>query len=131
DLLQLPTSAAELERQLRVDLVQDLQQERAARAGFNGSGVARNNRILERHDSMLGAYWRTYDFDAVPQNLPDRDVLRPDRRNIFAYPLGQGAGENTFQHAGGEIIFSLPTALHGFILLNANGVRVDSAPAAI
>src|SRR5262249_2154531 len=98
DLLQLPTNAAELERLLRVDVGQDIKQERVARAGFNGSGVARNNRILERHDSMLGAYWRTYDFDAVPQNLTERDVLLPDRRNIFAYPLGPGAGENTFQH---------------------------------
>src|SRR5262249_23331661 len=131
DILQLPTNAAELERQLRVDVAQDLQQERVARAGFNGSRVARNNRVLERHDSMLGAYWRTYDFDAVPQNLTERDVLLPDRRNIFAYPLGPGAGENTFQHAGGEIIFSLPNGLHGFMLVNANGVRVDKAPVGI
>lgn len=131
DILQLPTSAAELERQLRVDVTQDIQQERVARAGFNGSGVARNNRVLERHDSMLGVYWRTYDFDAVPQNLAERDVLLPDRRNVFAYPLGPGAGDNTFQHAGGEIIFSLPNGLHGFMLVNANGVRVDKAPSAI
>jgi WD40 repeat protein/mono/diheme cytochrome c family protein len=131
DLLQLPTNAAELERQLRVDVAQDIQQERVARAGFNGSGVARNNRVLERHDSMLGAYWRTYDFEAVPQNLTERDVLLPDRRNIFAYPLGPGAGDNTFQHAGGEIIFSLPNGLHGYMLVNANGVRVDKAPSAI
>jgi WD40 repeat protein len=131
DLLQLPTNAAELERQLRVDVTQDIQQERVARAGFNGSGVARNNRILERHDSILGAYWRTYDFDAVPQNLQDRDNLLPDRRNIFAYPLGPGAGDNTFQHAGGEIIFSLPNGLQAYMLINAIGIRVDKAPAAI
>jgi mono/diheme cytochrome c family protein len=131
DLLQLPTNAAELERQLRVDVTQDIQQERVARAGFNGSGVARNNRILERHDSILGAYWRTYDFEAVPQNLQDRDNLLPDRRNIFAYPLGPGAGDNTFQHAGGEIIFTLPNGLQGYMLINAVGVRVDKAPAAV
>jgi hypothetical protein len=131
DLLQLPTNAAELERQLRVDVTQDIQQDRVARAGFSGSGVARNNRIVERHDSILGAYWRTYDFDAVPQNLQDRDILLPDRRNIFAYPLGPGAGDNTFQHAGGEIIFTLPNGLQGYMLINAVGVRVDKAPAAI
>jgi hypothetical protein len=131
DLLQLPANAAELERQLRVDVALDILQERVARAGFNGSGVARNNRVLERHDSVLGAYWRTYDFEAVPQNLLDRDVLLPDRRNIFAYPLGPGAGDNTFQHAGGEIIFSLPNGLHGFMLVNANGIRVDKAPSTI
>jgi WD40 repeat protein len=131
DILQLPTNASELERQLRVDVAQDIQQERVARAGFNGSGVSRNNRVLERHDSMLGVYWRTYDFDAVPQNLIERDILLPDRRNIFAYPLGPGGGDNTFQHAGGEIIFSLPNGLHGFMLVNANSVRVDKAPVAI
>jgi hypothetical protein len=131
DILQLPTSASELERQLRVDVAQDIQQERVARAGFNGSGVSRNNRVLERHDSILGVYWRTYDFDAVPQNLIERDVLLPDRRNIFAYPLGPGGGDNTFQHAGGEIIFSLPNGLHGFMLVNAVGVRIDKGPVAI
>src|SRR5262249_9967163 len=131
DILQLPTNGGELERELRVDVAQDIQQERVARAGFNGSGVSRNNRVLERHDSILGVYWRTYDFDAVPQNLIERDILLPDRRNIFAYPLGPGAGDNTFQHAGGGIIFSLPNGLHGFMLVNANGVRVDKAPVAI
>jgi WD40 repeat protein len=128
DLLQLPNNANELERQLRVDVTADIQQERIARAGFNGSGVARNNRILERHVSVHGAYWRTYDFDAVQQNLTDRDILLPDRRNIFAYPLGPGGGDNNFQHAGGEIIFHLPNGLHGFMLVNANNIRVDKAP---
>src|SRR5262249_15348952 len=131
DLLQTPQQLAELERQLRVDVVQNVQQERVARAGFNGSGVARNNRILERHDSVHGAYWRTYDFAEVPQNLVDRQNLLPDRRNIFAYPLGPGSLENQFHPAGGEAIYNLPNALHAFIIVTANGVRVDKAPTAI
>ena len=106
-------TCSELERQLRVDVAQDIQQERVARAGFIGSGISRNNRILERHDAQNGAYWRTYDFDAIPQNLTDRDLLLPDRRNVFAYPLGPGLADNAFQHAGGEIIFNLPNGLHG------------------
>jgi hypothetical protein len=56
DILQLPANVAELERQLRVDVAVNLLQERVARAGFNGSGVARNNRLLERHDAVHGAY---------------------------------------------------------------------------
>ena len=95
DLLQIPTNASELERQLRVDVALDIQQERVARAGFIGSGISRNNRILERHDAQNGAYWRTYDFDAMPQNLIDRDILLPDRRNVFAYPLGPGLWPRT------------------------------------
>src|SRR5262249_51520533 len=127
ELLQLPANLAELERQLRVDAAVDIQQERVARAGFNGSGVSKNNRILERHDSVHGMYWRTYDFDAVPQNLVERGNLLPDKRNIFAYPLGPVTppGSESFQHAAGEAIFSLPNGLHGFILVNANNVRQD------
>ncbi len=131
DLLQMPTNLAELERQLRVDVALDIQQERVARAGFLGSGISRNNRILERHDAQNGAYWRTYDFDAIPQNLTERDLLLPDRRNIFAYPLGPGLTDNTFQHAGGESIFNLPNGLHAYILINANNVRLDKGPIAI
>jgi hypothetical protein len=131
DLLQIPTNAAELERQLRVDVARDIQQERVARAGFNGSGISRNNRVLERHDAQNGAYWRTYDFDSVPQNLIERDILLPDRRNLFAYPLGPGFGENSFQHAAGEIIFNLPNGLQGYMLVNANNVRQDKGATAI
>jgi cytochrome c553 len=131
DLLQIPTNASELERQLRVDVARDIQQERVARAGFNGSGISRNNRVLERHDAQNGAYWRTYDFEAVPQNLIERDSLLPDRRNLFAYPLGPGFGDTSFQHAAGEIIFNLPNGLHGFMLVNANNARQDKGATAI
>lgn len=127
DLLQLPASIAELERQLRVDAALDIQQDRVARAGFNGSGVSKNNRILERHVSIHGAYWRTYDFDAVPQNLVERAGVLPDQRNIFAYPLGPAgvAPRDPFLHAGGEAIFNLPNGLHGYMIVNAVGNRVD------
>jgi WD40 repeat protein/mono/diheme cytochrome c family protein len=131
DLLQLPSNSSELERQLRVDVALDIQQERVARAGFLGSGISRNNRILERHDSQTGAFWRTYDFDAIPQNLGERDLLLPDRRNIFAYPLGPGQTDNTFLHAGGEMIFNLPNGLHAYMLVNANNQRIDKGPTAI
>src|SRR4029077_3376393 len=85
DLLQTPQQVAELERQLPVEVLVNIQQERVARAGFNGSGISRNNRILERHDAVHGAYWKTYDFNEVPQILTDRQNLLPDRRNVFAY----------------------------------------------
>ena len=99
--LQMPTNLAELET--------------AAARGCRGGHPAgarrpcrlhrlrhlrKNNRILERHDAIHGAYWRTYDFEAIPQNLVDRGNLLPDRRNLFAYPLGPGSTDNTFQHAG-------------------------------
>jgi WD40 repeat protein len=131
DLLQLPTTAGELERQLRIDAAADIRQERVARAGFNGSGVSRNNRLIERHVGPNGAYWRTYDFEAVSQNLAVRQDALPDRRNLFAYPLGPGNTDSAFKHAGGEIIWHLPNGLLGFMLVNANDVRIDKAPTAI
>lgn len=134
DVLQLPSSLTELEKLLRVDAAEDIKQERVARVGFNGSGISRFNRILERHDSAQGMYWRTYDFDEPPANLVDRTNggLLPDRRNIFAFPLGPGGlAANPFQHAGGEAIFALPNGLHAYYLTNAVNARLDKAPIAI
>lgn len=132
ELLQLPGNLPELERQLKVDAAVNIQQERVARAGFNGSGVSRFNRVLERHDSVHGAYWRTYDFDEPPQNLTERTQNQPpDRRNVFAFPLGPGAVDSSFQHAGGESIFALPNGLHAYYIVNATNERLNKAPVAI
>ena len=134
DILQLPASLTELEKLLRVDAAENIKQERVARIAFNGSGISRFNRILERHDSAQGMYWRTYDFDEPPANLVDRTNggLLPDRRNVFAFPLGPGGlAENPFQHAGGEAIFALPNGLHAYYLANAVNARLDKAPIAI
>jgi mono/diheme cytochrome c family protein len=117
DFLQLPNSDRALERQLQVDVLADLQEDNAVRAGFNGSGVARNNRILERHDAAHGAYWRSYDFSD-----------NTGRQNIFERPLGPQAGVSAFVAAGGEIIFNLPNGLQGYLLVDAGGRRVDKAP---
>src|SRR5205807_2351831 len=51
DVLQLPKTDQELEKLLRVDVAEDIRQERVARGAFNGSGVSRNNRLVERHES--------------------------------------------------------------------------------
>jgi WD40 repeat protein len=120
DLLQLPTNERELERQLRVDVLSDIGEETALRAGFNDSGVSKNNRLIERHDAAFGAYWRSYDFS---ENL--------DRQNLFDHPLGPAPGQNSFVHAGGEIIFNLPNGLQGYMLVDGNGRRVDRAPVEI
>jgi hypothetical protein len=121
EVLQLPDTDRKLEELLRVDVLDDIQQERVARVGFNGSGVSRNNRLLERHETGFGGgYWKSYDF-----------ADSTGRHNLFAHPLGPGGDENTFQHAGGEIIFSLPDGLQGYMLVNARGERLDKGPTSI
>jgi mono/diheme cytochrome c family protein len=118
ELLQLPETERTLQEQLHLDVRESIRQERVARAGFNGSGVSRNNRVIERHASPYGSYWRSYDF---ANNL--------GRRNLFAHPLGPG--DSGFEPDGGEVIFNLPNGLHAFLLVDARGRRLDKAPSAI
>ena len=119
DLLQLPDNERKLEDQLHIDLAEDIEQERMARAGFNGSGVSRNNRLIERHESPYGSYWRSYDFAG-----------NSGTRNLFSCPLGVGPAAAP-EADGGEIIFNLPNGLHAFMLVDGKGRRLEKASLAI
>jgi hypothetical protein len=117
DLLALPTTGRALERQLGVDVADSRDNDTALRAGFNGSGVARSNRVLERHDALHGAYWRSFDFSD-----------NKGRQNIFEYPLGPEPGPAGFRAAGGEMIFHLPNGLQGYLVVDSADRRIDRAP---
>ena len=113
EILDLPETTQQLEEQLGVDVAENLKNApgfRVWRAGFNNSGVSVNNRIVERHESRYGAYWKSYDFAG-----------NVGQQNIFAHPLN-------FKHDGGEIIFNLPNGLQAYYLSNASGDRLDEAP---
>jgi Planctomycete cytochrome C len=120
DILQLPRSESDLEKMLRVDTLENIRQERAARAAFNGSGVSRNNRLIERHESGATVYWKSYDFGG-----------NTGRQNLFAQPLGPVDQDAAFLHDGGEIIFSLPNGLQAYLLVDGKGQRIDKGPTAI
>lgn len=120
DILQLPRTDRELEQRLAVDAEANIRNEKVARAGFNSSGVSSNNRLIERHRSGYGAYWKSYDF-----------ANNQDHKNLFAYPLGPSLDGNSFQHDGGEIIFSLPNGLQGYLLTDGRGFRIDKGPTSI
>jgi formylglycine-generating enzyme required for sulfatase activity len=120
-ILQLPDTAEKMETQLRVDVEENLRQFHAARAGFNGSGISANNRLIERHESMHGAYWKSYDF-AAPEGA------NGNLRDLFQHPLGPAPERNAFRHDGGEILFNLPNGLQGYMLVNGSGKRIDKAP---
>src|SRR5262245_4464774 len=114
DVLGLPRTVQELERLLSIDIRRDLDEEKnLARAGLRSSGVSQNNRVLERHSTASGAYWKSFDFKS---NL--------DNQNIFKDPI-------QFTPSGGEMIFSLPNGLQGYFLADALGRRLDEAPIAI
>ena len=113
ELLSLPLTDSGLETRLGVDVDRNLRDApgvRVWRAGFNNSGVSNNNRMVERHKSIHGAYWKSYDFAGSVGT-----------QNIFTHPLN-------FTHDGGEVIFNLPNGLQGYYLVNAFGSRLDAAP---
>jgi len=114
NILCLPNTVTELEKLLGVDVSRNLQEERnIIRAGLRSSGVSQNNRIVERHGSNYGAYWRSYDFSSSL-----------DSQNIFSSPL-------TMTSAGGEMIFNLPNGMQAYFLADNHGKRLDVAPVAI
>ncbi len=119
-VLQLPQTDADLEKELKVEVQANVEGGLVARAAFNGSGVSQHNRMIERHESPYGAYWKSYDFAS--------DV---DRQNLFRYPLGPGAGPHDFKQDGGEIIFALPNGLQGYMLVNGRGKRINEGPTKI
>ena len=113
DILDLPTTDSALESQLGVDVARNLQSapgRRVWRAGFNDSGVSENNRVVERHTSRHGAYWKSYDFAG---NI--------GAQNVFTHPL-------SFRQDGGEMIFNLPNGLQAYMIVDASGNRIDVAP---
>ena len=116
DILDLPETDRELEQQLEVNVARNIDTApgvRVWRAGFNDSGVSNHNRVVERHTSRYGAYWKSYDFagSVGPQH-------------IFTHPL-------TFRHDGGEVVFNLPNGLQGYYISDASGNRIDEAPTTI
>ena len=113
DILGLPGTDRALEERLEVNVAGNLQNApgiRVWRAGFNESGVSNHNRVVERHTSRYGAYWKSYDF-AGSSGVQD----------VLTHPL-------TFKHDGGEVVFNLPNGLQGYYISDASGNRIDAAP---
>jgi len=86
-----------------------------SRAAFARSGVSAHNRAVDYLRGNGLRLWRSWDFDGSDG---DRNVVvRPATALPFA--------------AGGEVIFDLPNGLHGYLLLDAEGLRIDAAPTRI
>jgi serine/threonine-protein kinase len=125
-LLRLPANARDLERELGVSVEDNFRSDSLARAGLAKSGVSGQNRLVERHEAAGGGYyWKSYDF-------------RPRRPRSFLtrFPLGPALPEHpfprqAFEHDGGEIIFSLPNGLQGYLLVDGKDNRIDEGPTAV
>ncbi len=121
-LLQLPKTVGELQKKLGVNAQRNILTGQVHRAGFNASGVSGHNRLVERHASLYGAYWESYDFDSST-----------GRNSLLVFPLGPKFAANPFSnhafvHAGGEMIFNLPNGMQGYFLADGQGRRIDAGP---
>lgn len=110
---------------LGIDTAAEIERDNLMRAGFENSGVSKQERVLNRFDSNLGAgssYWLSFDFDGGGGGEIAGDFVQNlANESIFADPLG-------FAFAGGEAIFSLPNGMQGYYVAAANGNRLAEAP---
>ncbi|MFO1185786.1 MAG: DUF4384 domain-containing protein [Bauldia sp.] len=119
-LLKLPTTFAGLTQSLNLNLSRDIDSFQVKRAGFQKSGVSRNNRLIERHQISTGYFWTSYDFAGTA-----------GKQNLFDFPLGPGPGQFAFEHAGGESIWRLPNGFQAYYLNTADGKSLDKGPTTI
>ena len=115
-LVKLAPDFNKLAQEEGVDIDNNIKKFIAQRAGFQVSGVSRNNRMIERHPSKSGYFWTSYDFAG-----------NKDKQNLYEHPLGP-KGDNAFQHDGGETIFSLPNGFQAYYLNTADGKALKTGP---
>lgn len=113
-LLELPTMLSRLEDMLGVDRTRAVSEETSVLAtGQRNSGVSQHNRAVHRYESKTGGYYLSFDF-ASSEGPSD----------ILANPLA-------LRPAGHEVIFTLPNGLHGYMITDGVGRRIDEAPTTI
>jgi hypothetical protein len=127
-LLDLPATVDQLAARLGININDDInhpglaEPDNLVRVGFRRSEVALHNRLVERHLGGAGQYlWLTYDFDSSQGN-----------QDLLSNPLGPAARDrqrfvHDFQNVAGEVIFSLPNGMQGYMLVDGAGRRIDVA----
>ena len=122
-MLDIPDELAPLDQRLGVNFQEAFRRGTLQRAGFAKSGVSKQHRMIERH-SPPGTpyYWISYDF-----------APRKAKSDLVRFPLGPKFDSNNFNkfafdHDGGELIWSLPNGMQGYMLIDNQGHRIDQGP---
>jgi serine/threonine-protein kinase len=92
------------------------------RGAVRQSKVSHSNRVLDRHRGLHGWYWISYDFRTSR-----------GKGDVSANPLGPTFTDHpfeelAFQHDGGEIVFTLPNGLNGYLLVDSQKRRISRGP---
>lgn len=120
--LDLPDTAQELEDRLGVSIESDFREAKLRRAAVSKSKVSDFNRLVDRHEAQHGYYWKSYDFRS--EEGTSRLTTHPLGPPMDRHPFPKLA----FEHAGGEIIFSLPNDMQGYLLVDNVGKKIDPGP---
>lgn len=132
-LLKLPNTLDELAEGLGIDINRNIAEGKIKRGAVLKSGVSAQNRLVDRHSLSRGApFWVSYDFAA-----------NAGRSNVARFPLGPQFPKEkqakyhfkfndfAFTEDGSEIIWELSNGLHGYMIVDGKGHRIDRAPASI
>ncbi|HEU4576855.1 MAG TPA: cytochrome c [Polyangiaceae bacterium] len=100
-----------IERDLGIDVQDDIENGDALRAGTTRSRISRQDRVVERHDITVrnGVLWQAFDFKA--DDASD---------SIFEDPFD-------FAPGGTEVIFTLPNGMLGFIIADQDDNIVEDS----
>ncbi len=122
NLLRIPTSLLQLQRNLGINFQQDINNFRVDFLGEATSVISLGkNRLIVRdpQDATAGYFWQTFDtlaLNGIPQ------------RNLFQFPLLlQTGGRAIFDFDASEVIYSLPNGLQAYALFDAKGNRLNLA----
>lgn len=121
-LLHLPQTQQELEATLKVNQEAAFFQDTTQWAGLLESRDTGEPRHFRRYESQFGGCWITTNFS---QNNPNRNLLR--------HPLGPQFPNHpfpnlAFQQDWGEIMFTLPNGLQGYMIIDEKGRKMQSRP---
>jgi mono/diheme cytochrome c family protein len=127
-LLDLPATVDQLAARLGININDDInhpgqaEPDNLVRIGFRRSEVALHNRLVERHLGAAGQYlWITYDFDSSQGN-----------QDLLSRPLGPANRDrqqfqNVFTNVAGEVIYTLPNGMQGYMVIDGAGRKVAAA----
>ncbi|QDT32950.1 DUF4384 domain-containing protein [Thalassoglobus polymorphus] len=124
EMVEIPPTLAQLEQSLGIERFREIRNRNVARSGMIESKVSDYNRLLERIPFRGGGYHLSYDNGS-----------NDGESNFMDFPFGpKGVGltnKYEFKHDGGEAIYNLPNGYQAYMLVDAEGQRLDVAPSSI
>ena len=131
-MLDLPAFEDALERDLQVDVADDLRSGLAIRAGFRQSGETPYPRLIERHETFFGSMWKTHDLNPilrveVLKKQPGGTQRSLENRVMENFEhLASLQPRSVDGQSSHEVLFHLPNGLLAYAAFGELGQRKDT-----